>query len=67
ISGAAEFVNDPELKKKVICDRPFLKSFGLDYDSPQLVIFRISKGKAHFWNMKSNFTPKKFISFGDAV
>ncbi|MEI7491063.1 MAG: pyridoxamine 5'-phosphate oxidase family protein [Bacteroidota bacterium] len=66
ISGKAEFVDDPDLKKKVITDRPFLKSFGLEYDSPQLVIFRIAKGKAHFWNMRSNFTAKEYISFGDA-
>ncbi|MCX6282129.1 MAG: pyridoxamine 5'-phosphate oxidase family protein [Bacteroidetes bacterium] len=65
VSGEAEFIDDAELKKKVINDRPFLKSFGLDYDSPQLVIFRISRGKAHFWNMKSNFTPKEFIRFGE--
>ena len=65
VHGEVEFLNDEGLKKKVINDRPFLRSFGLDFDSPQLVIFRIMKGKAHFWNMKSNFTPKKFITFGD--
>jgi pyridoxamine 5'-phosphate oxidase len=64
VSGIAEFVEDIELKKKVISDRPFLKSFGLDYDNPVLMIFRIARGKAHFWNMRSNFTPKEFISFG---
>jgi uncharacterized pyridoxamine 5'-phosphate oxidase family protein len=64
VSGKAEFTEDTELKKKVINDRPFLKTFGLDYDNPQLVIFRIAKGKAHFWNMKSNFIPKEFIRFG---
>ena len=65
VAGVAEFVEDAELKKKVIRDRPFLKTFGLDHDSPQLVIFRIARGKAHFWTMKSNFTPKEFISFGN--
>lgn len=65
INGAVEFTDDEVLRKKVIADRPFLKSFGLDYDSPQLVIFRICRGRAHFWNMKSNFTPKQYIVFGD--
>ena len=63
VSGEAEFVDDPELNKKVMNDRPFLKSFGLDHDSPQLVIFRIPKGKAHFWTMKSNLTLKDYILF----
>ncbi|MEI6884410.1 MAG: pyridoxamine 5'-phosphate oxidase family protein [Bacteroidota bacterium] len=65
VSGKAELVFDEELKKKVIRDRPFLKSFGLDYDSPQLTIFRIASGRVHFWNMRSNFTPKKYVYFGD--
>ena len=65
VRGEAEFVNDEDLKKKAITDRPFLKQFGLDYDSPQLVIFRIARGNAHFWNMTINTAPKEFIFFGE--
>jgi len=63
IEGEAEFINDPELKKKVLDDRPFLKSFGLTVGSPELVIFRIAHGKAHFWTMENNVKPKEYIEF----
>ncbi len=65
VAGEIEFIEDPELKKKVIEDRPFLKEFGLTVDHPGLVIFRISKGEAYFWTMETNFEPKEFIKFGD--
>jgi len=65
VAGEIEFVDDPELKKKVIKDRPFLKEFGMTFDHPGLIIFRIAKGKAYFWTMQTNFEPKKFIKFGD--
>jgi hypothetical protein len=44
-------------------DRPFLKSFGLTVDSPKMVIFRISHGKAHFWTMDKNLAPKEYLNF----
>lgn len=63
IAGAIEFVNDRTLKEKAIADRPFLKQFGLTAESPELVIFRIAHGEAHFWTMESNLAPKKIIRF----
>jgi uncharacterized pyridoxamine 5'-phosphate oxidase family protein len=65
VAGKIEFINDLELKKKVIEDRPFLKTFGLTFDHPGLIIFRIAKGEAYFWTMATNLEPKKFIKFGD--
>jgi len=65
VRGEAEFVTDEDLKKKAVADRPFLKKFGLDYDSPGLVIFKIARGNAHFWNMNTNISPKEFIYFGE--
>ena len=59
------FVDDPELKKKVLEDRSFLKQFGLTFDHPGLIIFRIPKGEAYFWTMETNFEPRNFIKFGD--
>ena len=64
VAGKVEFLNDPKLKKKVLEDRPFLKKFGLTEESPLLVLFRVSKGKAHFWTMETNLKPKEIISFG---
>ena len=63
ISGKIEFVEDLELKERVIRERPFLKSFGLTARSPALVIFRISHGEAHFWTMEDNLKPKEIIRF----
>ena len=63
ISGKVEFLNDRKLSKKVLIDRPFLKSFGLTIDSDQLVIFRIAHGEAHFWTMETNLKPKEIIKF----
>ncbi len=65
VAGEIEFLDDLELKKKVLEDRPFLKEFGMTFDHPGLIIFRITKGEAYFWTMKTNFEPKKFIKFGD--
>lgn len=64
VAGKVEFVEDIELKRKVLEDRPFLKDFGFTPQSPDLVIFRISKGKAYFWAMETAFEPKKMIEFG---
>ena len=65
VAGEVEFLDDLKLKKKVLEDRPFLKEFGMTFDHPGLIIFRIAKGEAYFWDMKTNFEPKKFIKFGD--
>jgi uncharacterized pyridoxamine 5'-phosphate oxidase family protein len=63
ISGLVEFVNDRALREKALIDRPFLKNFGITVDSPELVLFRIAHGKAHYWTMESNMKPKEFIEF----
>lgn len=65
IAGEIEFLDDVELKKRVLKDRPFLKQFGLTHDSPDLVIFKISKGESHFWTFETNLQPKEIIGFGD--
>ncbi|MGE5381596.1 MAG: pyridoxamine 5'-phosphate oxidase family protein [Methylocystaceae bacterium] len=63
ISGEVEFLDDPALKNQVIKDRPFLKQFGLSEDNPNLIIFRLARGTAHFWTMKDDLAPKKVIEF----
>jgi pyridoxamine 5'-phosphate oxidase len=64
VEGAVEFLDDKELRRKVIEDRPFLKMFGLTPDSPELIIFKVGKGQAHFWTMQDNLKPKQMIKFG---
>jgi pyridoxamine 5'-phosphate oxidase len=63
ISGEVEFLNDINLREKVLADRPFLKSFGITIDSSKLIIFRISHGQAHFWTMENNLKPKEVFIF----
>lgn len=63
ISGQVEFLDEPALKCRVIQDRPFLKQFGLTEDDPNLIIFRLAKGGAHFWTMNDDLAPKKIIEF----
>lgn len=63
VSGSVEFLIDITFKEKALADRPFLKSMGLTADCPELVLFRICHGKAHFWTMESNLKPKEYITF----
>ena len=63
IAGKTEFINDRALKERVLEERSFLKSFGLTPDSPELIIFKIAHGEAHFWTMENNLNPKEIIVF----
>lgn len=63
IEGTVEFIDDMKLREKALNDRPFLKNFGITIDSPGLIFFRISHGKAHFWTMENNMKPKEIIEF----
>ena len=55
ISGEIEFVDDLELKGKLLEERPFLKSLGIHKpDDPLFVLFRVKKGEAFFWTMADN-------------
>jgi uncharacterized pyridoxamine 5'-phosphate oxidase family protein len=63
ISGEVEFLDDMKLREKVMNDRPFLKHLGMTSQSPELVLFRIPRGEAHFWTMENNLKPKEIIRF----
>jgi len=63
IAGEIEFVDDKQMKEKVMVERPFLKEMGLTSESPNLIIFRITHGEAHFWTMETNLKPKQIIRF----
>jgi pyridoxamine 5'-phosphate oxidase len=63
VAGKIEFVDDKKMKEKVMAERPFLKEMGFTSDSPNLIIFRIEHGEAHFWTMETNFKPKEIIPF----
>ncbi len=55
VSGEIEFVNDLELKARLIQDRPFFKTLGIQKpDDPLFVLFRVKNGEAFFWTMEDN-------------
>lgn len=64
VEGTVEFLNDTKLRGKLVEERQFLKSWGYTAETEDLIIFRIAKGEAYFWTMKTNFEPKKAIKFG---
>lgn len=64
VTGQVGFLNDLELKKRLIEARPFLKQWGLTPENPGLIVFRVAKCKAHFWTIETNMQPKKFVTFG---
>jgi pyridoxamine 5'-phosphate oxidase len=64
VTGKVEFVNDLEIKKRLVEARPFLKQWGFTPESPGLIVFRVAKCKAHFWTRETNMDPKKIVGFG---
>lgn len=55
VNGEIEFVNDIELKTKLIQERPFFKALGiLKPDDPLFVLFRVKRGEIFFWTMADN-------------
>ncbi len=64
VIGQVEILNDPELKKKLVEARPFLRQMGYSAESPNLIMFRVAKCTAHFWTMETNLEPKPHFSFG---
>jgi len=54
VTGKVEFVDDTNLKKRLVEERPFLKAIVSGDNDPNLVIFRIYSGEARFWTMENN-------------
>ncbi len=65
VSGNIEFLDNLELRKKCLNDRPFLKAMGMTPESPELIIFRLSRGEAHFWTIETSSNRKEYIKFGN--
>ena len=64
ITGKAEFIQDIEMKRKVLEARPFLKQMGITEQSPTLVILKVAKCQAHHWSRATMMEPKKYVKFG---
>ncbi len=52
VSGKVKIVEDMDVKKKCLAERPFLKSMGItEPDDPLLAVFHLYTGEAYFWTM----------------
>jgi pyridoxamine 5'-phosphate oxidase len=52
VSGKVKIIDDLEIKKKCLEERPFLKSMGItEPDDPLLAVFHLYTGEAFFWTM----------------
>jgi pyridoxamine 5'-phosphate oxidase len=64
VTGEVEFVQDMDMKRKVIEARPFLKQMGITAESPGFLIMKVAKCQAYHWSRASMMEPKKYIQFG---
>ncbi len=52
VSGKVRIIEDMEVRKRCIEERPFLKDMGItEPGDPLLVVFQIYTGEAYFWTM----------------
>lgn len=55
VTGKARFLDDINLKARLLEERPFLKAIGIAKpDDPLLAVFQIYSGEARFWTMENN-------------
>lgn len=63
LEGAVEFITDMKEKEKIFCTVSWLKSIVGAADNTMWMPFRIAKGRAYFWTMKTNLEKPVFIDF----
>jgi pyridoxamine 5'-phosphate oxidase len=54
VNGTAEFVEDPELLKRLYEERPWILQNLKAMPKSAVSIFRIHEGYCHFWDMSAN-------------
>jgi pyridoxamine 5'-phosphate oxidase len=60
VSGAVEPVDDIELKKEIVVQRPFLKQRVAEGGYEAMGVFRL-KGQAYVWSFQTSSEPKKYV------
>jgi len=60
VSGAVEPVDDIELKKEIVVQRPFLKPIVEKEGYGAIAVYRL-KGKAYVWSFAVNLEPKTYV------
>jgi pyridoxamine 5'-phosphate oxidase len=53
-TGRVVFLDDLELKKKLLDELPYMKNIIKSPNDPELVIFRVQDGEAAFWTIGNN-------------
>ncbi|MGE5894303.1 MAG: pyridoxamine 5'-phosphate oxidase family protein [bacterium] len=61
VSGTVELIEDIELKKEIVQKRDFLKPWVEQSGYEPFAVYRMKKGIATTWTMKTNFAPKEFV------
>ncbi len=61
IEGAAEAVDDLELKKQIVEGFPFLKPWIEAQGYEVLITYRIQNARATTWTMETNELPKEYV------
>lgn len=61
VSGTVELIEDIELKKEIVQKRDFLKPWVEQSGYEPFAVYRMKKGIATIWTMKTNFAPKEFV------
>jgi pyridoxamine 5'-phosphate oxidase len=64
VTGRVEFVQDTEMKRKVIEARPFLKQMGITAESPGFIVVKVANCEAQHWSRAAMMEPKKYVKFG---
>lgn len=54
VTGSAHRIQDTAMETLLFEERPFLKGLCAGADAPELLLFRIPTGEAHFWSMQDN-------------
>jgi pyridoxamine 5'-phosphate oxidase len=60
VSGAVEPVNDIELKKEIVAQRPFLKQRIAEGGYEAMGVFRL-RGQAYVWSFQTAAEPKAYV------
>jgi pyridoxamine 5'-phosphate oxidase len=60
VSGAVEPMDDIELKKEIVVQRPFLKQRVEEGGYEAMGVFRL-KGQAYVWSFQTSAEPKKYV------
>jgi pyridoxamine 5'-phosphate oxidase len=61
IEGTVEVLEDLELKKRIVKDRPFLKEWVDKEGYDVLIVYCLKSGRAVTWTMETNFKTKEYI------